>query len=147
MIYRFLHSFVFSPVVAISAGFWLTNFLFADLSPTYVDGIDHTSIAIIMIVDFYFGAQPFIFIHYLYSALFLMIWLFFSIAQYLFEFGPAKPDGQYYVYDFINWANPQKTGLIMVLIFVFSFVVHVFVWLASRKRDVPFKHYESTLKL
>lgn len=136
---------VFPCMLAITIGYWLTNTFFADLQPTYVDYIDHLSIGLILVIDFYFGAQPYYFIHFIYTSFFPNSWIVFSVIHYLLSLGPAKENGQHYIYDFVNWNKIPQSVVVVVLIFIWTFVVHAAIWIVGRKRDVPYKHYDSTL--
>ncbi|KAH9253192.1 hypothetical protein BASA81_008874 [Batrachochytrium salamandrivorans] len=125
--------------LAMSCGLWVTILFWgAALSTNLVNShnfelnlIDHFSSCLLVLVDFYLSAFPWLLFQALWSAIFITVYTVWTVIHYFLGLGNKFDSGRY-IYPEIDWAKPlQTTGIVLSLILVALPLVNLLVWVAS----------------
>ncbi|KAH9245005.1 hypothetical protein BASA81_017559 [Batrachochytrium salamandrivorans] len=128
-----LHGLAMSCGIWVTVMFWSAVFTMRDTSSPsiWLNFIEHFSTCMLVLIDFYLSAFPWLLFQSVWSTMFISIYTVWTGIHYALGLGNKFDSGRY-IYEAIDWAKPLQTFfIIMVLIFVALPLVNLIVWLAS----------------
>lgn len=130
----FLHGLAMSCGVEVMLMFWTmvpATPQRSDTSWVVLSLIDHMSTTTVVIVDFYFCAFPWLLLQFVWSAMFVSVYSFWTVLHYNMGLGNKFDEGNY-IYPPVDWSKPGQTFALIIFGIVFALpLVNLAIWVLS----------------
>jgi len=99
----------------------------------------HAVNSIAVVLDLFIGARPFFLLHFYQPAVVMFGYGLFTLIYW--AAGGLGIEGEDYIYWVINWDKPGYTVLILIVLYILSFLEQVFLWGLHGLRDFLYRKF------